>query len=152
MGYTNFINNGQPAINDTNLNNMQKELMKLVFPIGATYITQSADTNPSTILEFGTWERVKGRVLVGIDEDDSDFATFGQEGGEKKHTLTINEMPSHNHGGILDFRKGSTTPSDSSSVISGLGGNTKDFATGGGQPFNITQPYKVVGYMWIRTA
>lgn len=150
MGYIDF-QNGVTPINDTNLNAMQIELAKLLLPIGSPYITQSADINPSTILGFGTWERVKGRVLVGIDEDSSEFQNFGQEGGEKKHTLTINEMPSHNHGGILDFRKGSTTPSDSSSVISGLGGNTKDFATGGGQPFNITQPYKVVGYMWIRT-
>lgn len=132
---------------------IEKAILKVSFPIGSTYITQT-NTNPSEILGFGTWERFKGKVIVGLDEDDDDnyFNKIGKMGGEKKHTLTINEMPSHNHGGILDFRKGSTTPSDSSSVISGLGGNTKDFATGGGQPFNITQPYEVVGYMWIRRA
>lgn len=158
MGYTNFINNGQPAINDTNLNNMQKELMKLVFPIGATYITQSADTNPSTILEFGTWERVKGRVLVGIDEDDSDFATFGQEGGEKTHTLTVNEMPNHNHpaNGTKDlYLMNDPTNSYAQSSVQDSGNPGVSWgktvaSQGGNQPHNNLQPYKVVGYMWIR--
>ena len=143
MGYTNFINNGQPAINDTNLKNMQKELMKLVFPIGSTYITQSADTNPSTILEFGTWERVKGRVLVGIDEDSSEFQNFGQEGGEKAHTLTQSELPNINFA-ISNGNKFHTTDS-------GTGLGVESNITGGNQPINITQLYKVVGYMWIRT-
>ena len=62
MGYTTFKNGEQPALSDTVLNNMQIELMKLVFPIGSTYITQD-NTNPSEILKFGTWERLKGKVL-----------------------------------------------------------------------------------------
>ena len=77
MGYTNFVNGNKPNLSAPNLNNMQIELMKLVFPIGSTYITQE-ETNPSTILNFGTWERVKGKVLVGLDEDDTDFNTIGK--------------------------------------------------------------------------
>ena len=97
MGYTNFVNGNAPYISAQNLKNMQIELMKLVFPIGSTYITQT-NTNPSTILKFGTWERVKGKVLVGLDEDDTTFNTIGKTGGEKTHTLTENEMPNHTHG------------------------------------------------------
>ena len=96
MGYTTFTNGTQPALSDTILNNMQVELIKLVFPIGSTYITQT-NTNPSEILKFGTWERVKGKVLVGLDEDDTAFNTIGKTGGEKTHTLTVDEMPSHTH-------------------------------------------------------
>ena len=97
MGYFNFENN-TTAINDTNLNTMQKELAKMFFPVGSTYITQD-NTNPSTIFGFGTWERLKGKVCVGLDEDDSDeyFDEIGKTGGEKKHTQTVNEMPSHTH-------------------------------------------------------
>lgn len=141
---------GNVPLTAENLNVMQVELLKTVFPIGATYITQE-DINPSLTLKFGTWERVKGKVLVGIDEDDSDFASFGQEGGEKTHTLTINEMPSHNHsvsrsGAVLE---GGYTALYNNNGAKELGFSTEN--TGGGQPFNITQPYKVVGYMWIRT-
>lgn len=92
MGYTNFTNGILPAMNDETLNNMQIELIKLVFPIGSIYITQN-DTNPSEILKFGTWERVKGKVLVGLDENDTDFNVIGKTGGEKTHKLSIAEMP-----------------------------------------------------------
>ena len=67
-------------------------LLSLIFPIGSTYVTQT-NTNPSTILGFGTWERLKGKVCLGLDEDDNDLKTIGNTGGEKTHTLTLNEIP-----------------------------------------------------------
>ena len=153
MSYTNFVNGQSPYISAQNLNNMQIELMKLVFPIGSTYITQT-NTNPSTILKFGTWERVKGKVLVGLDEDDTDFNEIGKIGGEKAHTLTVDEMPAHNHsarfcegiGVYSAFPKGNGSNPE-------WGGSTNTIAnTGEGQAHNILQPYEVVGYMWKRTA
>ena len=153
MGYTTFTNGTQPALSDTILNNMQVELIKLVFPIGSTYITQT-NTNPSEILKFGTWERVKGKVLVGLDEDDTDFNEIGKTGGEKAHTLTVDEMPAHNHsanfcegtGVYSAFPKGNGSTSE-------WGSSTNTIAnTGKGQAHNILQPYEVVGYMWRRTA
>lgn len=147
MGYTNFKNNESPALSNTTLNNMQIELMKLVFPIGSTYVTQT-NTNPSTILRFGTWERLKGKVCLGLDEDDTNMNAIGKTGGEKTHTLTINEMPSHKH------QVSNTTNSGSNGwAMSGNWADTGAFdtsATGGGQPHNNMQPYQVVGYMWIR--
>ena len=147
MGYTNFKNNEALALNDTTLNNMQIELMKLVFPIGSTYVTQT-NTNPSTILGFGTWERLKGKVCLGLDEDDTNMNAIGKTGGEKTHTLTINEMPSHKH------QVANTTNSGSNGwAMTGNWNETGAFdtsATGGGQPHNNMQPYQVVGYMWIR--
>lgn len=155
MGYTNFVNGNAPYISAQNLNNMQIELMKLVFPIGSTYITQT-NTNPSTILNFGTWERVKGKVLVGLDEDDEAFNTIGKTGGEKTHTLTVDEMPSHNHS-VESYKKAgnqtlhSNTSSGSHSYPNEIGDITIGY-TGGSQPHNNLQPYKVTGYMWVRTA
>ena len=154
MGYTNFKNNEAPGLSDTTLNNMQKGLLELVFPIGSTYVTQT-DTNPSTILGFGTWERLKGKVCLGLDEDDTDLSTIGKTGGEKKHTMTVAEMASHTHTVVSRSVAGSGT----ASVSSGAGlsvpnptGEIKIGNAGNSQPFNIMQPYEVVGYMWIRTA
>ena len=155
MGYTNFVNGNAPYISAQNLNNMQIELMKLVFPIGSTYVTQE-ETNPSTILNFGTWERVKGKVLVGLDENDTAFNTIGKTGGEKTHTLTVDEMPSHNHS-LGSYKKAgnqtalSNTNNGQYSYPNGVGDITIG-NTGGSQPHNILQPYQVIGYMWIRTA
>lgn len=152
MSYTNFVNGNAPYISAQNLNNMQIELMKLVFPIGSTYITQT-NTNPSTILNFGTWERLKGKVCLGLDEDDTDLSTIGNKGGEKKHTMTVAEMASHNHTVVSRSVAGSGT----ANVSSGAGlsvpnptGEINISDTGNSQPFNIMQPYEVVGYMWIR--
>ena len=99
MSYFNF-ENGVSAANDTNLNAMQKGLMELVFPVGSTYITQS-NTNPSTILNFGTWERLKGKVCLGLDEDDTNMNAIGKTGGEKTHTLSTSEIPSHAHYSLI---------------------------------------------------
>lgn len=159
MGYFNFENSPseKTPISAENLLAMQKGLMELVFPIGSTYITQS-DTNPSTILNFGTWERFKGKVSVGLDEDDSDeyFDEIGKTGGEKKHTQTVNEMPSHNHespkGGkfVEDQGLGISIHTQPGEAYATKSGDYTTKNTGGGQPMNITQPYEVVGYMWIR--
>lgn len=163
MGYTNFVNGNKPNLSAPNLNNMQIELMKLVFPIGSTYITQE-ETNPSTILNFGTWERVKGKVLVGLDEDDTAFNIIGKTGGEKTHTLTENEIPKHKHtiyNNNNNYTSSGTGYWHLPSAFEGYSsGSNKDIyvnsgATneyGGGQEHNNLQPYQVVGYMWIRTA
>ena len=154
MSYTNFVNGNAPNLSAQNLNNMQIELMKLVFPIGSTYITQT-NTNPSTILKFGTWERVKGKVLVGLDEDDTDFNEIGKIGGEKTHTMTVAEMASHTHTVVARSVAGSGTANVSSGAGLSVPNPTGEINigdTGNSQPFNIMQPYEVVGYMWIRTA
>lgn len=127
-------------------------LLSLVFPIGSTYVTQT-NTNPNTILGFGTWERLKGKVCLGLDEDDNDLKTIGNTGGEKTHTLTINEMPSHSH------LTRAAAPGTASGFGDGFVGLTNSYSqdsnfstgnSGGGKEHNNMQPYQVVGYMWIR--
>ena len=151
--------NGVTAINDTNLNKMQVDLLKAVFPIGSTYITQE-NTNPNTILGFGTWERLKGKVCLGLDENDEDFNEIGKTGGEKTHTLTVNEMPSHNHPATgtnnLYLMNNPTNKYAYSgvegTVSEGIAWGSATASQGEGQPHNNMQPYEVVGYMWIRRA
>jgi microcystin-dependent protein len=40
-----------------------------------------------------------GRIVVCRNASDTDFDTLGETGGSKTHTLTIAEMPSHDHTG-----------------------------------------------------
>ena len=40
---------------------------------------------------------IQGKTVVGKDTTDNDFNTMGETGGEKTHTLTTAELPSHNH-------------------------------------------------------
>lgn len=132
----------------------KKEILETTFSIGSTYVTPE-NTNPNTILGFGTWERLKGKVAVGLDEDDEDgyFDEIGKEGGEKKHTQTINEMAKHHH--ALPQTASVKSASGALESWTYVYDNTYPQATGdagSGEAMNITQPYRVVGYMWIRTA
>lgn len=151
MGYTTFKNNGQPALSDAVLNQMQIGLMELVFPVGSPYITQE-NTNPSEILKFGTWERLKGKVCLGVDEDDEDLKTIGKTGGEKTHILTIEEMPEHKH--EIAARNNSATGLYEVKATNATGdvGSANTKIAGGNKAHNNMQPYEVVGYMWIRRA
>lgn len=40
---------------------------------------------------------LKGKVITGLDGNDETFNKLGNTGGEKTHTLTTSELPSHKH-------------------------------------------------------
>ena len=71
-----------------------------IYPVGSIYISASATVNPNEVFLGTSWERfATGRTLVGVNEEDEDFATVGQEGGEKTHLLTAAQsgLQAHNH-------------------------------------------------------
>lgn len=70
----------------------QKEIFEKIYPIGSYYWTQST-ISPEKLFG-GKWEQIFGRFLFATDGNHS----LGSTGGEETHVLTINEMPSHNHG------------------------------------------------------
>lgn len=124
----------------------------IVYPIGSIYMNINP-TNPK-LLFGGEWVRFgKGRVPVGVDEDDTDFNESGKIGGSKY-------LQEHNHTGIYSTNNGAErkggygTSSEHSGVISEMGGTawTSYYTgtTGTGNSGNL-QPYITV-YMWQRTA
>lgn len=124
------------------------------YPIGSIYMSVN-NTDPSTLFG-GTWVSWgAGRVPVGVDTSDNDFSTVEKTGGEKKHTLTVNEMPSHYHS--LNTVINGTNPGDSAPYRiqtdkyqwGGTGVYTSTDGTGGSQPHNNVQPY-ITCYMWKR--
>lgn len=57
--------------------------VNLIYPIGSIYISINSK-NPGDIFG-GTWEHIKGKMLVGVDEDDTDLNESGKIGGAKEH-------------------------------------------------------------------
>ena len=132
------------------------DLYNAIFPVGQIVI-KGDNEDYSNWLGF-TWERTAvGKVLVGIDSTDTDFNTIGKTGGEKAHTLTINEMPKHRHG----FYYGNAGAGSDWAISlnwNSSTGNRTDGGTGQGidysgesKPHNNLQPYQVVAY-WKRIA
>lgn len=123
------------------------------YPVGSIYLSVSS-TNPGTLFG-GTWvEWGKGRVIVGVDAGQTEFATVEKTGGEKTHKLTTAEMPSHSH--QIDLVNEGTTDSSDAWQIAQTTKHTYTTYTntktsGGDQPHNNLQPY-ITCYMFKRTA
>ena len=70
----------------------QKDLLEKVHPVGSYYWSQK-NISPEELFG-GKWESIYGKFIFSTDSNHSVDST----GGEEKHQLTIDEMPSHNHG------------------------------------------------------
>lgn len=96
--------------------NEKVELNTCPFPVGSIYMSMNS-ANPSTIWEGTRWSRIsQGKVLVGVDENDADFAD-GVSGGAKgawRHT--------HEVAGGGTAATGANT-GDNSYLVSGHNGN-----------------------------
>jgi microcystin-dependent protein len=105
---------------------------------------------------------LQGRFIVGHHPDKTDYSDIGKTGGEETHTLTINEMPSHNHmavytegvrhndGGdkynpISGFQQGDVVGVGKSKDNGNNGGQTNN--TGGSQPHENRPPYYVLAFI-----
>lgn len=91
----------------------------------------------------------EGLVTVGKKTSDSDFNALGKTGGEKEHTLTVDEMPAHNHG--VSFSSGT---GEYNTAARGDGNNqemgyafTSVSSTGEGKAHNNLQPYTTSNFI-----
>lgn len=125
-----------------------------IYPIGSIYMSVN-NVNPSTMFG-GTWESWgAGKVPVGVNANETEFNTVEKTGGEKTHTLSLREMPIHNHAmfGYWTVAQGSYAQVRARSTVSG---DPRDYdsamdTAGWGEAHNNLQPY-ITCYMWKRTA
>lgn len=82
--------NTQENLNVT-LATIKSTLLNASFPLGAIYMSVNS-TNPGELFG-GVWEALENKFLLGA----SSSYPVGSTGGEVNHTLTISEMPIHNH-------------------------------------------------------
>lgn len=86
----------------------------------------------------------KGRVIVGQDTGDTDWDVILETRGAKTHTLTIAEMPAHNHQADLSNTAQSIAQTFLSGTFGNVQGQTTTYNTGGGGAHNNIQP-SIVG-------
>jgi hypothetical protein len=135
--------------------------LQAIYPVGSIYMNAAVSTNPATLLGFGTWAAyAEGKVPVGKASSGT-FDTLNATGGAEtdSHTLTLNEIPSHNHANgsfqylLKSDAQATIEATDSTSGEPNLATQGAIQAAGGGaaHTHDILQPYIVV-YMWKRTA
>ena len=149
--------------NETNITNLQATVAAIkgaLFPVNSVYITY-VNTNPSTLLGFGTWTLLSGGYL----RNNASSASGGSLTSGST-TLTINQIPSHNHGGSTG--NGLNVVTAAKQVTEGLNLATVPFfgatdqgllhshsisSQGGGQGHTHSiEPTYIRIYAWRRTA
>lgn len=123
-----------------------------IYHVGRIIETIDKEFNPNTII--GHWELFgKGRVTVCVDKDNPTMNEAGMTLGEAEVTLTINEMPRHDHaqyvtaktnptiGVRVDYNEDAPSGAFEQGINTGYAGN--------GQPHNNMQP-SITVYRWIR--
>lgn len=162
-----YINQGNEILQDT-INNKNP---LAAYPVGSYYFSANAES-PADLFG-GTWEQLEqGRVLLSQGTN----YPAGSTGGEATHTLTVAEMPSHNHTGTavssgahthnLALPRGDQWYSNGSGngvwgssnnstwTTASAGAHTHSLTinnTGSGTAHNNMPPYLSV-YVWKRTA
>ena len=141
-------------IDENNLKNagiskekLKAEVYESMYPIGSQYVNFTDNTNPATLLGFGTWSAVVGRMVVGYDATQSEFNAAEKTGGHK-------ELQAHSHGFKVNIQHGDGEVTGGESLMSGLQINGRRRYTdttaisGTGDGKNLP-PY-VVAYVWKR--
>lgn len=82
-----------------------------------------------------------------IGTTNATFGTLGAKGGEDKHTLTTNEIPSHDHTVPKVVTASDFNRTLNSTGVTGTSGTVKSGTAGGGEAHNILQPYLVCNYI-----
>ena len=142
------------------------DLLNKLYPVGAIYLTWN-NNNPGNFLG-GTWVRMaEGRGLFGVGRStrrNGIAANVGEheEFGDWKHTISVDEMPRHDHGVYIQNTVGNPQV-DAPQWTIAFPNNWKQYTSatrllassttkkGGNQSFYIMPPYIGI-YVWRRTA
>lgn len=150
---------------------LANDMLNKQYPVGSLYFNATVDTNPATLLGFGTWTAFgAGRMIVGFDGSQTEFNAVQKTGGHKElqshtHTGTTSTNGNHTHGFNQDvaYTDNSARRTSASNGLqaygfgglsmTGAGNHNHTFTTdsaGGGNAGNLP-PYITV-YTWLRTA
>lgn len=132
------------------VNNAQKAakaiaaaLLNYTYPVGSLYMSAEA-TSPASLFG-GTWEQIKDRFILAA----GDTYAAGSTGGEATHTLTVSEMPTHNHSILSGDGSNSQYGAKIETTSNGTFENFAIQNAGGSQPHNNMPPYFAT-YVWKR--
>lgn len=137
------------AAYNSNMQYLEKDLPLKHLPVGII-ISFDTPVDPNE-LYGGTWERIKGRFIWGIEDGEQ----AGCTGGEKDHLLIESEIPAHNH--YMFATDVNTTSHDDNRDVYPYKTYTNTYNpvstafTGGNQPHNNMPPY-YGAYTWRRVA
>ena len=137
-----------------NSNNSIKHFIDIFYPIGSYYQTSNPLFDPNSEWSGTSWvEDSKGKVLVSLDNTITDFNMVNKTGGERAHTLTKDELPSHGHAitygnfPIVDNNgNGTETKYGYTMTMTGNGTFKTNLSlnVGNNKPFNNMPPYIVI--------
>lgn len=124
---------------------VMRSIIDCLLPVGMI-IQLYSHADPNTMYPGTTWVRMANTFLWGCDAS----GDIGITGGEKTHTLTVAELPTHTHGSVYSGNVDATKThawlaSGGSSMAYGT------IETGGGAAHNNMPPYTQVS-IWRRTA
>lgn len=117
------------------------EYPELYNVIGNTYGASSGNTDGEVIFNLPD---LQGRIPIGRNTSDSDFAQLGNTGGSKTHIMTIDELVPHRHRVGTAYQTGGGSGTDYINPTSNTQNTTM---TGGGQPMDIMNPYITIHYI-----
>ena len=139
---------------------LERGVIGMIYPVGSIYMSVNA-TSPASLFG-GTWEQLKDRFLLAA----GDTYAAGSTGGEAQHTLTVDEMPTHDHKirlftgvegvatTVSDTQQGKPLSSkwnEDNALSSDTNKEHNIDIAGGGSPHNNMPPYLAV-YAWKRIA
>lgn len=133
-------------------------LIDLIYPVGSDVFNESAAFDPNQLYPNTTWERIRGVMPIGVNEDDADFSTAGKTGGSKSHTQTIDEVAQHAHK-MPGVNEGAPMSVELGKYPTKIAQDTREnwnlsifdeSWTGGSKPMDIMNPYRTT-YWWHRT-
>jgi hypothetical protein len=123
---------------------VQRSIIDYLLPVGMI-IQLYSHADPNEMYPGTTWVRVYGAFPWFTDAN----GAIGTTGGERNVTLTVDQIPSHNHGGTYTNAGTVRTHAWIASGGSAMGYDTVN--SGGGAAHNNMPPYIQIS-AWRRTA